>query len=152
MNDKIFSHTDDLGKASMVDVSEKKAVKRYAKAEGRIELSENTITLIKQNSVIKGDVLAVANIAGIQGAKKTQVLIPLSHVIPLESVKLSFELEEKAVIITAEVKTESKTGVEMEALTAVAVAALTVYDMCKAVDKKMKITGIKLVEKRKDDR
>ncbi len=149
---KSFTHADELGKALMVDVSGKKVVKRYAKAEGKIELSEDTLSLIKQNVLMKGDVLAVANIAGIQGAKKAQELIPLSHTIPVESVRLSFRYFDKGLLITAEAKTESKTGVEMEALTAVAVAALAVYDMCKAVDKNMKITDIKLLEKRKKEK
>ncbi|MBN1150984.1 cyclic pyranopterin monophosphate synthase MoaC [candidate division WOR-3 bacterium] len=145
-----FTHADELGKAGMVDVSGKKLVNRFARAEGKIELSKETLNLIKENAVAKGDVLAVANLAGIQGAKKTPELVPLSHNIPLEHVKLSFDFAPDGILISAESKTESKTGVEMEALTAVAIASLTIYDMCKAVDRNMRITGIKLVEKRKD--
>ena len=146
-----FTHTDSEGKASMVDVSGKPVVKRTAIASGRILLQPKTIELLKENRIKKGDVLTVAKIAGIMGAKKTSELIPLCHGINLEHVGLEMDVTDEGVEIKAYASTSYKTGVEMEALTAVSVSTLTIYDMCKAVDKEMIITDISLLEKRKED-
>ncbi len=146
-----LTHLNYAGEAAMVDVSGKAPMAREAVAEGRVVLSEGTLALIRENGLKKGDVLAVARIAGIQAAKQTQQLIPLCHQIPLSSVKVSFELEPSGIRITATAKTVAQTGVEMEALTAVSVAALTIYDMCKAVDKTMRITDIQLLSKTKTE-
>ncbi|MBL9129618.1 MAG: cyclic pyranopterin monophosphate synthase MoaC [Verrucomicrobiaceae bacterium] len=144
-----LTHIDKTGRASMVDVSAKPAVRREAVATGRIVMHSDTVKLIRQNGLKKGDVLCVARIAAIQAAKQTQALIPLCHQIPLAKVQVDFEVQAKAVAITATVITTAPTGVEMEALTAVSVAALTIYDMCKAVDKKMRIDAVKVVRKTK---
>lgn len=144
-----LTHTDSSGHASMVDVSAKPAVAREAVAQGRISLQPETLRLIRENGLKKGDVLAVARIAGIQAAKQTQLLIPLCHQIPLSQVKVEFVIEENGIAIEATAKTIAPTGVEMEALTAVSLAALTIYDMCKAVDKEMEISAVKLVSKTK---
>ena len=146
-----FSHTDEQGKAKMVDVSDKKPQIRIAKAEGRILLNENTIKLIKDNQIKKGDVLTVAQIAGIQAVKKTSELIPLCHPLQITGIDVNASIETKGVKIMCEVKSIGQTGVEMEALTAVNIALLTIYDMCKAVDKDMVMTEIKLIEKKKLD-
>jgi cyclic pyranopterin phosphate synthase len=144
-----FTHFDEKGKAVMVDVSAKKDSERSATAKGRVLVSAETAALIASGGLKKGDVLSVARLAGIMGAKQTPALIPLCHPLALSSVKLDLSLDEaaQAVEITATCKLVGKTGVEMEALTAVSVAALTVYDMCKAVDKGMRITDIRLVHK-----
>jgi len=144
-----FTHFDEKGKAVMVDVSAKKDSERSATAKGRVLVSAETAALIASGGLKKGDVLSVARLAGIMGAKQTPALIPLCHPLALSSVKLDLILDEaaQAVEITATCKLVGKTGVEMEALTAVSVAALTVYDMCKAVDKGMRITDIRLVHK-----
>ena len=144
-----LTHFDTDGNALMVDVSAKDITERRASAKGSISLSEETVALIAANGVKKGDVLAVAQLAGIMGAKKTPELIPLCHPLALTSVKVTLSLNEaeKRIDIAAMCKLNGKTGVEMEALTAVSVAALTVYDMCKAVDKGMIIGNIRLVEK-----
>jgi cyclic pyranopterin phosphate synthase len=144
-----LTHLNRRGEASMVDVSSKPAVRREAVAVGRIVMQADTVKRIRENSFKKGDVLCVARIAAIQAAKQTQHLIPLCHQIPLAKVQIDFELQAKAVAITATAITTAPTGVEMEALTAVSLAALTIYDMCKAVDKKMRIEGIKLLKKTK---
>ncbi|MEN3940874.1 cyclic pyranopterin monophosphate synthase MoaC [Prosthecobacter sp. SYSU 5D2] len=144
-----LTHLDDAGKASMVDISDKTPCLREAIAAGSIQMSPETAQLIRENGLKKGDVLAVARIAGIQAAKQTQHLIPLCHQIPLSKVAVDFEVQEREVQITATVKTTAATGVEMEALTAVSIAALTIYDMCKAVDKSMCITDIRLLSKTK---
>lgn len=144
-----LTHLNRRGEASMVDVSSKPAVRREAVAAGRIVMHADTVKLIRENGFKKGDVLCVARIAAIQAAKQTQHLIPLCHQIPLAKVQVDFELQTKAVAITATAITTAPTGVEMEALTAVSLAALTIYDMCKAVDKKMRIEGIKLLKKTK---
>lgn len=144
-----LTHLDAAGKASMVDISDKIPCLREATAAGSICLSAETLRLIQENGHKKGDVLAVARIAGIQAAKQTQYLIPLCHQIPLSKVAVEFELQDQAVHITATVKTTAATGVEMEALTAVSIAALTIYDMCKAVDKTMEITDLRLLSKTK---
>ena len=133
----------------MVDVSGKPAQTREAVAMGFISLQSDTLDLIRQNGLKKGDVLAVARIAGIQAAKQTQLLIPLCHQIPLSKVAVDFELQATGIQITATTKTIAQTGVEMEALTAVSLAALTIYDMCKAVDKSMVIQEVRLISKTK---
>ncbi len=142
-----FSHLYSKGDVKMVDVTDKTATERMAKAEGKIHLQQATIALIQDNSIPKGNVLTTAKIAGIQSAKKTAEIIPMCHQLNLSFVDLEFELGRELVIIRSIVKTREATGVEMEALTAVSTAALTMYDMCKAVDKTMTIGSIKLVEK-----
>lgn len=144
-----LTHTDEQGRASMVDVSGKPAQTRVAVAEGFIVLQATTLDLIRQNGLKKGDVLAVARIAGIQAAKQTQLLIPLCHQIPLSKVVVEFEMKAAGIQITATTKTIAQTGVEMEALTAVSLAALTIYDMCKAVDQSMVIQEVRLISKTK---
>ncbi|MCF6242889.1 MAG: cyclic pyranopterin monophosphate synthase MoaC, partial [Bacteroidales bacterium] len=146
-----LSHIDKDGKARMVDVGHKPEQLRIAKAEGHITLQAETIRLIKENNMKKGDVLTVAEIAGIQGAKKTSELIPLCHPLQLTKVKVKAELDKTGVKVYSETKCIGQTGVEMEALTGVQVALLTVYDMCKAVDKNMVIDDTHLVEKTKTD-
>jgi cyclic pyranopterin phosphate synthase len=144
-----LTHIDKDGNAVMVDVSAKDDTARTATAEGRIEMLPATAALIAGHGVRKGDVLSVAQLAGIMGAKKTPDLIPLCHPIALSAVEVALALDAEggAVTVTATCRTTGKTGVEMEALTAVAVAGLTVYDMCKAVDRGMRITGIRLTHK-----
>ena len=146
-----FSHTDDKGKANMVDVSSKSQQLRIAKAKGFIKLNIETLDLIKENNIKKGDVLTVAEIAGIQAAKQTSSLIPLCHPLQITKVKVNAEIIDGGVSITSSVTCIGQTGVEMEALTAVSVALLTIYDMCKAVDKNMIIEQVKLIEKTKED-
>ena len=145
-----FSHIDDKGKANMVDVGHKEQQVRVAEATGFIHLNEETVRLIKENNMKKGDVLTVAEIAGIQAAKQTSQLIPLCHPLQLTKVEVSAELMENGVEIKGMAKCIGQTGVEMEALTAVNVALLTVYDMCKAVDKQMVIKNVQLVKKTKE--
>ncbi|MEX1117772.1 MAG: cyclic pyranopterin monophosphate synthase MoaC [Terrimicrobiaceae bacterium] len=142
-----FSHLDPEGTARMVDVSEKPVQRRTAVASGFIQLALATIDALKQAALPKGDVLTVARIAAIQAAKQTAVLIPLCHQLPLERVDVQFEVQERGVLIRATVVTSSKTGVEMEALTAVSIAGLTIFDMCKAVDKGMVLGAIRVDEK-----
>ncbi len=144
-----FTHFDEDGKAVMVDVSGKAASERVAIAQGSVLMQPGTHALIRAGGVEKGDVLSVARLAGIMGAKRTPDLIPLCHPLALTSVKVDLALSEirPAVEITATCKLTGKTGVEMEALTAVAFAALTVYDMCKAVDRAMRIEDIRLIHK-----
>jgi len=144
-----FSHIDSEGKAKMVDVGDKSVQDRFAKAQGRIFLNSDTIKLIKENNIKKGDVLTVAEIAGIQAAKKNSQLIPLCHPLQITKVNVSSTLTEEGVNVICEVRCIGQTGVEMEALTGVSVALLTIYDMCKAVDKEMQISEIKLIEKTK---
>jgi cyclic pyranopterin phosphate synthase len=132
-------------------VSGKSVQRRLARASGTILLAPATIAAIRENSVKKGDVLAVARIAGIQAAKETARLIPLCHPLPLDRIDVTAETTEAGVVVTSEVICVSRTGVEMEALTAVSVALLTIYDMCKAVDRSMTITEIRLLEKTKSD-
>jgi cyclic pyranopterin phosphate synthase len=146
-----LTHTDSQGNARMVDVGDKIAQKRLARATGKIFLSAETLKLIASNLLKKGDVLTVAEIAGIQAAKRTFELIPLCHNIALSNVLVTAKVDNNGVTIESEVKCTGNTGVEMEALTAVSVALLTIYDMCKAVDKNMVIGEIKLVEKRKEE-
>ncbi len=151
MTSSPLTHFDAQGQAHMVDVAAKAATHRVAVASGRIEMQPATLALIETGSAKKGDVLGVARIAGIQAAKKTSDLIPLCHPLALTRVALAFETQAEpvpAVRCTATVETVGPTGVEMEALTAVQVALLTVYDMCKAVDRGMAITGVRVEEKR----
>ena len=142
-----FSHLDTDGNVKMVDVTEKTPSIRRARAEGIITLRADTINLIQNEAMPKGNVLTAAKIAGIQAAKKTWDMIPMCHQLNLSFVNLEFELDREQIMIRSIVKTRESTGVEMEALTAVSTAALTIYDMCKAVDKTMTISAIKLVEK-----
>ncbi len=144
-----FTHFDDKGKARMVDVSGKKATDRLATASGTVIMAPQTLAMIAGGSAKKGDVLGVARLAGIMAAKRASELIPLCHPLPLASVEVDLVCNEKtnAVEITARCKTHGSTGVEMEALTAVSVAALTVYDMCKSVDRAMVLSEIRLEEK-----
>jgi len=143
-----LTHLDEQGKARMVDVGAKADTRRVAIAEGRITMSAQALTAIRDGAVPKGDVLAAARIAGIMAAKKTADLIPLCHPLSLDAATVDFAFEESAVRVTASASLSGKTGVEMEALTAVSVALLTIYDMAKAVDKGMVISGLRLIEKR----
>ncbi|MBL0421204.1 cyclic pyranopterin monophosphate synthase MoaC [Ramlibacter sp. AW1] len=145
-----LTHFDAQGQAHMVDVSGKAVTHRVATASGRIHMQPATLALVQSGTAKKGDVLGVARIAGIQAAKKTSDLIPLCHPIPLTRVAVEFAIDEAASAVTCEATTETVgvTGVEMEALTAVQVALLTIYDMCKAVDRGMVMDGVRLIEKR----
>lgn len=146
---KKLTHTDTAGKASMVDIGAKIIQQRVARACGHIKLDKETLRLVNENVMKKGDVLSVAQIAGISAAKNTANLIPLCHNIVLENVKVELSCTSDGVRAESEVWCTGKTGVEMEALTAVSVALLTVYDMCKAVDKNMIIDEVRLIEKLK---
>ena len=145
-----FSHIDKEGKVKMVDISGKEVVKRTARASSTVRMAPETAAMLKDKLLKKGDAAAAAKLAGIAGAKRTWELIPLCHNIPIDTVDVSVDIREDSVRITAEAVCTWKTGIEMEALTAVSVAALTIYDMCKAVDKNKEITGIKLLEKKKE--
>ena len=142
-----FTHFDAAGQAQMVDVGGKDVSRRVARAAGRILMLPETLALIRDGKASKGDVLGVARIAAIQAAKRTAELIPLAHPLPLTHVAVEFRLDPDAVTIAVTAETLDRTGVEMEALTAASVGLLTVYDMCKAVDRGMRIEGIHLVEK-----
>lgn len=142
-----FTHLDESGMVRMADVSGKPPTRREARASGVIVMHPDTVTMLRDNAMPKGNVLATAKIAGIQAAKQTSGLIPLCHQLNLSWADLDFEISADRIVITATVRTRESTGVEMEALTAVSVAALTIYDMCKAVDKTMEITGIRLEKK-----
>ena len=144
-----LTHLDDQGNAKMVDVGDKDITSREAVARGHVSIQPETLQLIKEGLMKKGDVLTIAQLAGIMGAKKTSELIPLCHPLPLDRVDVDLELDEKEgrINITATAKTTARTGVEMEALTAVSVAALTLYDMCKSVDRGMRIETVRLVKK-----
>jgi cyclic pyranopterin monophosphate synthase len=144
-----LSHTNEAGKANMVDVGHKPDQVRTASAEGIIRLSPQTVELIRQNQMKKGDVLTIAEIAGIQAAKRTSDLIPLCHPLPITKIDVKTQLNDEGVLVTGYAGCTGKTGIEMEALTAVSVALLTIYDMCKAVDKAMIISNIRLSEKTK---
>ncbi|MBL9153384.1 MAG: cyclic pyranopterin monophosphate synthase MoaC [Verrucomicrobiales bacterium] len=146
-----LTHLRDDGSAAMVDVSGKPVVRREATARGFIRLQAGTIAAIAGGGVPKGDVLAVARIAGIQAAKRTADLIPLCHQLPLTKVAIDFDPCADGIGIACTVKTDARTGVEMEALTGVSIAALTIYDMCKAIDSTMVVEAITLVEKTKTD-
>ncbi len=145
--EKELTHFNDQGRARMVDVSQKAETVRTARAAGRVCMAPETLQRIRTGGIAKGDVLAVAQVAGIQAAKHTWELIPMCHQIPLAGVDIRFEYEEAALGILAEVRCRWGTGVEMEALAAVSAAALTVYDMCKAVQKDMVIDRIRLLKK-----
>jgi cyclic pyranopterin phosphate synthase len=144
-----FSHLDADGRARMVDIGHKPVQARAALAEGMVHCAPDTVAALRDRTLPKGDVLTVAKIAGIQAAKRTDELIPLCHSLPLDGVEMRFTLRENGVFIEAEARTQARTGVEMEALTAVCVAALTIYDMCKAVDKGMSIGEVRLARKTK---
>jgi cyclic pyranopterin phosphate synthase len=146
-NTNPLTHFDTAGRARMVDVGEKEVTHRVAVATGRIEMQAETVDLIREGRAAKGDVLGVAQVAAIMGAKKTHDLVPMCHPLLLTKVEVAFEIEEHAITITARVETRGQTGVEMEALTAVSVAALTIYDMVKAVDRGMVIGAIALQQK-----
>jgi len=149
MNNK-FSHLDARGGARMVNVGHKPVQRRRAVAEGRLVCAPATIRALRKNALPKGDVLTVAQIAGIQAAKRTAQLIPLCHPLALNHVEISFKIKNAAIEVWCTTETSSQTGVELEALTGVSVAALTLYDMCKAVDKQMRIEGIRVVKKVKE--
>lgn len=144
-----FTHFNEQGRAKMVDVGEKPSSRRAAVAAGRVLVNDGTFELIRSGGIKKGDVLTVAQIAGVMGAKRTFELIPMCHIVPLNGIDLELRLneEKKSIEISATVSCDGKTGVEMEALTAVATAALTVYDMCKAVQRDIVITDIRLLGK-----
>jgi cyclic pyranopterin phosphate synthase len=144
-----FTHFDAAGQARMVDVSAKEITRRIARAGGRIAMRAETLAMIRAGQAGKGDVLGVARIAAIQAAKRTAELIPLAHPLPLTSIAVEFALDEPASAVAIEVVAETldRTGVEMEALTAAAVGLLTIYDMCKAVDRGMRIESVRLLEK-----
>ena len=149
MSDSKLTHLDEYGRARMVDVSTKPDTERIAIAKGEVHMKSETLNLIRAGQIKKGDVLTVAQIAGISASKRTPELIPLCHPLPLTKVDVEIALEDSlpGVVITATAKTIGKTGVEMEALTAVSVAALTIYDMAKAAEKTMRIQNIRLMEK-----
>ena len=144
-----FTHVNEQGRARMVDVSKKDDSERKAVATAIVKMQPETLALIKSGGIKKGDVLAVAQVAGIMGAKQTHTVIPMCHPLMITSINVEFEMsdQDSSIIIKSEVKTTGKTGVEMEALTAVSIAALTVYDMCKAIDRWMEISDVKLLEK-----
>ena len=145
-----LTHLDEQGKAKMVDVGDKDVTSREAIARGHVSIQPETLRLIKEGLMKKGDVLTIAQLAGIMGAKKTSDLIPLCHPLPLDKVDVELELDdpECRINITATARTTARTGVEMEALTAVTVSALTLYDMCKSVDRGIRIEAVRLIEKR----
>ncbi len=142
-----FSHFAADGASRMVDVGDKAVTRRMARAEGFVLMQSETMRSLQERKFSKGDVLEVARLAGIMATKRTSDLIPLCHVLPLEKVNIDFSFELSRVRVEVSVSTEAKTGVEMEALTAVAVACLTIYDMCKSVDREMEINTIRLLEK-----
>ena len=144
-----LSHIDEHGQARMVDVATKDVTRRVAVAEALVELAPETLALLKDQALPKGDALSTAKIAGILAAKRTHELIPLCHPLPVSFADVTFEVDEpdSRIVIRAEARTDGQTGVEMEALTAASVAALTIYDMCKAVQKDILVTGVRLVSK-----
>lgn len=143
-----LTHFDPQGGSRMVDVADKAVTVRHARASGRVRMQPETLRLVRDRGMAKGDVLEVARLAGIQAAKRTAELVPLCHVLPLDAVSVRFDFpDETSVAIEAEAKATARTGVEMEALTAVSVAALTIYDMCKSVDRGMVVERIRLEEK-----
>ena len=151
INPNKFSHIDENGQASMVDISSKGIQKRTAQASGIIFLQEETLSQIKDNQIKKGDVLSTARISGIQGAKQTANLIPLCHQLLTEKISVDFEYVENGIRVNTLVRCTGKTGVEIEAITAASIALVTIYDMCKAIDKEMIISDIKLLDKVKED-
>ena len=146
-----FSHLDEEGAARMVDVGGKAVIRRTATASGRVLMSPETVELLHEKALPKGDALNTARIAGVMAAKRTPDLIPLCHGVNLTAIDLEFTVKDEGVEILATARASDRTGVEMEALTAVSVAALTVYDMCKAVDKGMVIEGVRLLDKTKQE-
>lgn len=142
-----LSHLDAQGRARMIDVGEKPDTKRVAVAKGRVLMNPRTLELVRKNEIAKGDVLTVAQVAGIAAAKRTSELIPMCHPLLLTSISVDFAFQDDGIEIRATVEATGKTGVEMEALTAVTVSALTIYDMCKAQDKAMRIQDVRLVRK-----
>jgi cyclic pyranopterin phosphate synthase len=144
-----LSHINEQGYARMVDVSDKEDTVRFARAQAVVRMQPETLIMIRDGAIKKGDVLAVAQVGGIMGAKQTSNMIPMCHPLSISGVDLNFSLDatQASIVISSQVKTTGKTGVEMEALTAVSIAALTIYDMCKAVDRWMEITDIRLIEK-----
>jgi cyclic pyranopterin phosphate synthase len=144
-----LSHINEQGYARMVDVSDKEDTVRFARAQAVVRMQAETLIMIRDGAIKKGDVLAVAQVGGIMGAKQTSNMIPMCHPLSISGVDLNFSLDatQASIVISSQVKTTGKTGVEMEALTAVSIAALTIYDMCKAVDRWMEITDIRLIEK-----
>lgn len=143
-----LTHFGEDGSSRMVDVSDKKITRRMARAEATVLMRPETLRLIRACDVAKGDVLGVSRLAGIMAAKQTAALIPLCHPIGLDRVELAFEFpDERSVSVQSVVTCEARTGVEMEAMTAVSVAALTIYDMCKSIDREMEITSVRLIEK-----
>jgi cyclic pyranopterin phosphate synthase len=146
-----LSHLDPEGRARMVDVGGKPIQRRTARAIGLIAMNAETLALVRGNRVRKGDVLTVAQVAGISAAKRTAELIPLCHPLGLDQVEVSFRFEEEGIAAEAAVRSQGRTGVEMEALTAVSVALLTVYDMCKSSDRQMRILDVRLLEKTKEE-
>jgi cyclic pyranopterin phosphate synthase len=147
MSDRGLTHLDPLGRARMVDVTPKESTHRRAVARGRVHMQPDTTSLIARGAVTKGDVLAVARVAGIQAAKRTSDLLPLCHPLLVGAVLINFRIEDTFIEIEAQVDTVDRTGVEMEALTAVSIAALTIYDMCKSADRGMTIGDVALWEK-----
>lgn len=149
---KIFSHLDEHGSARMVNVGAKPIQQRRAVASARLVCEPATIRALRAKALPKGDVLTVANIAGVQGAKRTSDLIPLCHPLALSHVEVTFKLRRDGIDVICAAETSAQTGVEMEALTGASVAALTLYDMCKAVDKTMRIENVRVIKKEKHDR
>jgi cyclic pyranopterin monophosphate synthase len=148
---ELLTHIDADGRAQMIDVSGKPLSARTAIAKGKISLRKETVDLVEKNQIAKGNVIVTARLAGIQAAKQTAQLIPLCHTLPLSEVKIDIVTSKEAAEATCTARTVAQTGVEMEALTGVAVALLTIYDMCKAVDKEMRISDVRLVEKTKHE-
>ena len=146
---KGLSHVNKKGEARMVDVGSKPVVLREATAEATLVCAPATVRLLKKDALPKGDVLAVARVAGIQASKQTAGLVPLCHILPLDGVSVDFDVKPRGVRVRCTVRTHGRTGVEMEALTGASVAALTLYDMCKAVDKGMRIEGVRVTAKKK---
>lgn len=147
IRDTDFTHVNEQGRAHMVDVSEKNVTARIARAAGKVYMAPSTLELVRTGGTRKGDVLAVAQVAAIMAAKRTSELVPMCHQVPLAGVDVSFELEDDGIAIEATAKCKGETGVEMEALTAVSVAALTIYDMCKSHQRDMVIGEVRLLEK-----
>ena len=142
-----FTHLDPMGRARMVDVTPKEPTHRRAMARGRVEMTPDTASAVARGAIAKGDVLSVARVAGIQAAKRTSDLVPLCHPLLIGAVSVNFEIGDAYIDVEASVETVGRTGVEMEALTACSVAGLTIYDMCKSIDKSMTITQVALWEK-----
>lgn len=149
LKEKKLTHFNEEGRGRMVDVGEKEITQRMARAQARVYMKPETLAMVQAGKMAKGDVLGVSQTAGVMGAKQTPFLIPMCHPLPISGVDLHFQVEEEtnSILIEATVRVESKTGVEMEALTAASIAALTIYDMCKAMDREMEIGDVCLLEK-----